>query len=764
MAEVKERNPADVVKHINAIVNMIGDDTVVTEAKNPEYRGKTRDQAAKIGLSKYGIDDQEASSLIWADNTIKDTTATSSDIDKAVGIRNKTFDKIMSKGGAKIKEYSPLIPKGSGVSTVQRIIGAYIPEPDLKNYLQKQGYDVQHDLNTNRVLVKRPNEVQWSEFNPNKIDVMDFIDKAPDVIEGALTIPLSKAGPLGVAISAGIGAGSEALRQATSMAVGGREKGDIGWSDIAQSGVISGGLGAVAEGVGAVAKRVGPAIKEIAATKALTRSEKPLLMDAAKKLGIEFTEEELARSPVKRKLFDAIQKADESLVGYFTGEYSQRKAIQGVGGRLDKLEDISSGILDEASMRSVGKNAEELSKSNIGLIKYNMGDEVRKTVAKSIKDKQEVASELYDKVRKTLNLKDFKADMSVLDKEASALKNKFKGNSEAVGIVDSVLAQAKEVTSLNEVNNIRSMLLSKARVAGKSGDAVTSKVYSDLATTMKNVEDDTYVKLIDKFSKGAENEFLATAKNAEKYANKDVSPLFPKNKNIKRLEQAEQMKKDLATARTLWRDANEEGTQFYKATGEDWLIDLGPKIKKIEGGQAEKILPKIVAEGDVEKQRLMAKRYPELWDKATRASKAEDVQNIILSLSEGQTRNRSDWSKTISKLSKLGGEDLSILLGADARDKLEALKVVHKYAPELINASGTRLNEAIIKGGVIQKNKEAFGRWLNKMAYDATGSGKVANILDKYAKGITVGGKQIEGPALTKAAGQTIISSQKGGE
>ncbi len=757
--EENTTSPEKVTRHLGAIVKLLGDKNKYI-GSNPDYDGKTNDQAARLGLEKYGLTLDDANKLITAQSIISDYTATDSDTDKAVQIRNTVFDKIISKGN-KIESYSPLIPKGSGVTNMQRVIGQFIPEQDLKTYLVDKGYQVDKDPNTGRTLVKRENEVKWSEFNPNKIDVMDFIAFAPDALEGAFTLPLSKfAGLTGVGIAGGIGAASEALRQGTSMLAGGRPKGEFNVRKIAESGAISGGMGAGAEFVGSVARRVGPAIKEIAATKILSRSERPLLENAAKTLGIEFTEEELARSPAKRKLFDAIQKADESLVGYFTGEYAQRKAIQGVGGRLDKLEDISSGILDEASLRSVGKTSDELSKSNISLINYNMGKEVKDTVANSIKAKQGASSELYDKVRKTLNLKDFKADLTVMKKGVTSLKKDFSGNNEAIGIIDNIMAQAKDLDSLAKVNNFRSMLLSKARVAGKSGDDVTKKVYSDLATTFKDVEDDTYLKLIDKFSKGAETEFKETAKKAEKFANKDVSPLFPKNKNIKRLEQAEQMKKDLATARTLWRDANEEATEFYKATGEDWMIGLGSKIKKIEGGQSEKMLPKIVSAGDIEKQQKMASRYPELWDKATRASKAEDLKKIITSLSEGQTRNRSDWSKTISGLSKLGGEDLSILLGPDAIEKLNALKVVHKYAPELINASGTRINEAIIKGGFLQKNREAFGRWLNKIAYDATGSGKVADILDKYAKGY----KGISGTTITKAVGQTIISSEKGGE
>ena len=61
-------------------------------------------------------------------------------------ILNIIFDKIISKGEKKIEGYSPLIPKGTGVSAVQRIIGSYIPEKDLRNYLTGQGYETEKDL------------------------------------------------------------------------------------------------------------------------------------------------------------------------------------------------------------------------------------------------------------------------------------------------------------------------------------------------------------------------------------------------------------------------------------------------------------------------------------------------------------------------------------------------------------------------------------------------------------------------------------------
>ena len=77
-----------------------------------------------------------------------------------------------------------------------------------------------------------------------------------------------------------------------------------------------------------------------------------------------------------------------------------------------------------------------------------MGKEVKDTVANSIKEKQGAASELYDKVRKTLNLKDFKADLTVMKKGITSLKKNFSGNNEAIGIIDNIMAQAKDLNSL----------------------------------------------------------------------------------------------------------------------------------------------------------------------------------------------------------------------------------------------------------------------------------------------------------------------------
>lgn len=756
MAEIKDLPITEVISDLNGFIQDI-DNPEKYPGSDKKFAGKTIGQAATMILKeKFNLTPTETKDLVWATNKLNEPNLNDYDLNTAVSIRNKAFEKIQAEStGIKVKDYSPLIPKGEGVTAIQRIIGSYIPQEDLHNYLRTQGYEVQTDPRTQRTLVRRPNEASFSEFNPNKIDVMDFVDKLPDAAEAVLT-GFSTANPaIGIPLQTAYGVASDAARQLVSQKVGGRPEGPLDYSSMMKSGLLSGALGSGAEVIGAIGKRAIPAVKEIAATRNEVRKAAEVMKDAASKLGFTFTKEELARSPAQRKLFDAINRADESIIGYLTGETAQRKMMSN---RTDQLDSIAEAILDEASVATGAKSREQLKNASVSKINYGVGKEVRDSIADQIKQKKEASEFFYDRVKKALNVRDAPADFSAFENAAARLRADSEGSKTAIDAIDqlvSFLNLDEGGKSLKAVNNIRSDLLSEARVAAKNGDAQKARIKGILADMMKDVEHQTYETLIDKFSKGAEKEFLSRSKEAGKYANKNIEGMaetfFPPNKNVAKLEATNLMKKDLQSARNLWREANDEAEKYYKGTGEKWLADLGPKIDKIATEAPEKSLNRLVPKNDMEKSLLMKERYPDLYKRAQKATKAKEVQDILNTIALRQVRGKADWSTTLEKLSKLGNEDLAILLGKDSREKLKALQAVYKYAPEVINASGTKINANIIDGSLLGDSKTAFKRWLLKQSYKVGESEKLTKAFSLYTTPV----KQ-----TTKAVGQAAISRE----
>jgi hypothetical protein len=753
MAEIKDLPITEVISDLSGFIEDI-DNPEKYPGSDAKYSGKTIGQAATIILKeKFNLTPAETKDLVWATNKLKDTNLNDYDLNTAVSIRNKAFEKIQSEStGIKVKDYSPLIPRGEGVTAIQRVIGGYIPKDDLHNYLRKQGYEVQIDPKTQRTLVRRPNEASFSEFNPNRIDVMDFVDKLPEAAEAVLTGFSTSNPAIGIPLQSAYGGASEAARQYVSQKVGGRPEGDFDYGSIATSAGLSGLLGAGAEVIGAIGKRAIPAVKEIAATRNEVRKTADVMKDAASKLGFTFTKEELSRSPIQRNLFDAINRADDSVIGYLTGENAQRKLMSN---RTEQLDSIAEAILDEASKSTGAKSMQQLKNASVSKINYGVGKEVRDTIADTIKQKKQASEFFYDRVKKALNVRDAQADLTSFEAAAKRLRRESEGSITAENAIDSLVEYIGDGKSLKAIANIRSDLLSKARVAAKNGDAQSARINGKLAEMMKDVEHQTYETLIDKFSQGAEKEFIGNAKEAAKYANKNIEGMaetfFPPNKNVAKLEATNLMKKDLQSARNMWREANDEAEKFYKATGEKWTADLGPKIEKIASEAPEKSLNRLVPKNDMEKSLLMKERYPDMYKRAQKATKAKEVQDILNTISLRQVRSKADWSTTLEKLSKLGNEDLSILLGKDSREKLKALQTVYKYAPEVINASGTKINANIIDGSLLGDSKTAFKRYLLKQAYKVGESEKLTKAFSFYTTPV----KQ-----TTKAVGQAAISRE----
>lgn len=105
----------------------------------------------------------------------------------------------------------------------------------------------------------------------------------------------------------------------------------------------------------------------------------------------------------------------------------------------------------------------------------------------------------------------------------------------------------------------------------------------------------------------------------------------------------------------------------------------------------------------------------------------------------------------MQELLKLRNEELAVVLGKDSREKLKALQTAYKYAPELINASGTQINKNLMTGALTADSVEAYKRWLLKTAYSVGNAEKLAKAFSMYTTPV----KQ-----TIKGAGQAYISRE----
>jgi len=750
MAQEQPLKISEIVSAINGAADSIDSEDPIKAKK------------AAFILNDNKIPESEWQDLTWAVRNARNIENDDETLKTAVRIKNKVFNEVQ-KNTYTMGAFKPYEVKGTGPTKAERMLGTYIPSKDLKNYLMNRGYETQEDP-SGRILIRKPNELKWSEFNPKgegalDFDAMDFIDKAPDVAEAILTAGTVVNPLIGIPLQAAYGAGSEATRQYVSQQVGGRFKGEWDVADIAVAGGLSGLLGAGADLVGAVAKRAGPAMKEIAKTKDATRKAAPLMEQAGDILGIKFTKEELAKSPEQRKLFDAVNRSSESIVGYFTGESAQRKMM---GDRQEVLDAVKEAILEDMSQRVSGMSAEKLKKASAQRLKWEAGKDVQKQITDNISAKKEASQFFYDRISKIMGKKDFDADPGIFYTKMTKLKELGKGSNEVDKAIDpvikkfdSLLLEDGTITAAT-IKNMRSDALSASREAMQAGNGQKSRINGEIADILKEIEDDSISRAITRFEKGAEKEFRINAQEAAKYANKNIEPvasaLFPPNRNIQKIELTNQMKKDLESARRLWREANQDATMVWEKTGGKWSADLGPKLQEMKGAPAEEFLKRVSPDkGDYEKLVNMRKNYPKMFARAQKANKIEEVQDILGKIAATQERGKAEWSKTVQELLKLRNEELSVVLGKDSREKLKALQTAYKYAPELINASGTKINENLMTGALTADSVEAYKRWLLKTAYSVGNAEKLAKAFSMYTTPV----KQ-----TIKGAGQAYISRE----
>jgi hypothetical protein len=195
-------------------------------------------------------------------------------------------------------------------------------------------------------------------------------------------------------------------------------------------------------------------------------------------------------------------------------------------------------------------------------------------------------------------------------------------------------------------------------------------------------------------------------------------------------EQQDKLKK----ASSLWREANEELAAVVKRPNEQLKGGVNYNLDRLMKTSPEKVFKQVLASGDTEKAAYLLNKYPKQYGDVLMQSKSEKLQKIVKDLEYNQPRSKAPGFATITSMKSLTNEDKALLLGLDSQKKLDALLTLYREQPRMVNASGTSINEGIIKGQFAKMNADAFGRYIQKKWLDW--GGENSKVLDKIVNGL----------------------------
>jgi hypothetical protein len=181
----------------------------------------------------------------------------------------------------------------------------------------------------------------------------DVLEAAPDIVAGIATSPMLLTGPAGVAgsaaITGGVAAGTNAVRQAIAGLLGDQE---FSGSDVATQGLISGGMQVLPFGVGKyiernIAKDIGKVnTKEVAD-----------LTQKAKDLGIQLTPAELTNLPSlksQQKVLGNIVESADTLGDFYLKRYKEQiqPEVNKFLSKISKVDDpMTAGYRGQSALK-----------------------------------------------------------------------------------------------------------------------------------------------------------------------------------------------------------------------------------------------------------------------------------------------------------------------------------------------------------------------------------------------------------------------------
>jgi hypothetical protein len=181
----------------------------------------------------------------------------------------------------------------------------------------------------------------------------DVLEAAPDIAAGIATSPMLLGGPMGVAgsaaITGGVAAGTNAIRQSLAGLLGGQE---FSGADVAKQGLISGGMQVLPFGVGKLLEK--NLAKDIGK---INTKEVADLTQKAKDLGIQLTPAELTNLPSlksQQKVLGNIVESADTLGDFYLQRYKEQvqPAVNKFLNTISKVDDpMTAGYRGQSALK-----------------------------------------------------------------------------------------------------------------------------------------------------------------------------------------------------------------------------------------------------------------------------------------------------------------------------------------------------------------------------------------------------------------------------
>ena len=652
---------------------------------------------------------------------------------EALDIRNRAFDVIATK------RPSEEIDTGKGITKLDRfaIKNVMQKEPTFQAaYLARKGFQTRET--PNGIEYKRPGEGRFQPVDPNRLDWQDVTDVTYDVIQGALqgfstagkafTAPTVVAPALIGAVSGGIGGFMELLRQGAQKALGVRE-GGLDYGGIGKEAAISGVGDAALSTLGKGLKYLGNQAGIAGVRDAALKGNVAEIDAAAKEIGAVAT-------PGRRSASLEVQKAEDALTrvpGFFGLNKAKNTAAKNYAAEDKTAREI-------AAMVGIVPDTQRVSD-------FAGGQAAKVKIGAKIKAKVDEASKIFNEIETKLDRKALSVDKTDLEESIRSLSDDYEMDDKTIAWLARTQQKLDNVTTIGGLKKLK------------------TAVASDLAENKQNPNMRRAASVMLSELESAKANSFNTAINRELEKLGWIDGMTPDDLTKKAFKDGADkityfrgLQKDLGDASKLWREANTELAAVLKRPGEDLKGGANYNLQKLMKGQPEKVLKKVLAEGDSEKIKWLSDNFPDALQAAYGAKVGriqDELQAKIFDKFGGESVRESQFAtRVVNAIAKLSPEDKTLLLGADAKRKFQALQTFMNSKTPLANNSGTAYQ--LINQSIMSAWKEPVSGLVQML--------KQANRLQGASRGSLIrgAGKAIDSPVTRGALGTLLPGSEQG--
>ena len=288
---------------------------------------------------------------------------------KRFPISTSVVDEILSPSNApkiSIRD-ATIIPRSTaaGGASALTALKAGVPtdkQAAIKIFAEARGIPVDRYRVVGDEIVYQANDGQYYKEIPSVFTkpmtaagyyAPDVLEAAPDIAAGIATSPMLLGGPMGVAgsaaITGGVAAGTNAVRQAIAGLLGDQE---FSGADVAKQGLISGGMQVLPFGVGKILEK--NLAKDIGK---INTKEVADLTQKAKDLGIQLTPAELTNLPSlksQQKVLGNIVESADTLGDFYLQRYKEQvqPAVNKFLNTISKVDDpMTAGYRGQSALK-----------------------------------------------------------------------------------------------------------------------------------------------------------------------------------------------------------------------------------------------------------------------------------------------------------------------------------------------------------------------------------------------------------------------------